>query len=235
MNEHEVPYHICQAGASDEAKAEALIQDLKKGHISLAYVTFGQLDALMHRLGTENTKISQLLHYYEEQFDRIVEIAKQSYHVVNVYLFADHGMHDVTAHYDLQKDINALGLRYGYDYVAVYDSTMARFWYLNDKAEHLIKQRLTDITAGRLLTDAELQSFGTYFPDHRYGQSIFLMNSSTLIVPSFMGRKAIPGMHGYHPNDPESYAALLSNCVIPDDVQAIQHIFKIMLRELNDV
>jgi hypothetical protein len=38
-------------------------------------------------------------------------------------------------------------------------------------------------------------------------------------------------MHGYHPSEKNSYAALLSNQSIPQSIQAIPDIFRLMTRD----
>ena len=53
-----------------------------------------------------------------------------------------------------------------------------------------------------------------------------------LIVPSHMGERPIRAMHGYHPEEKHSYAALLTNQPeIPDNVTAIPHIYNLMVRD----
>jgi hypothetical protein len=95
--------------------------------------------------------------------------------------------------------------------VAFYDSTMARFWFLNDGARDKIVGKLAQIDVGNILSDFELRELGTYFGNHKYGETIFLMKPGHMIVPSFMSRRILPGMHGYHPDDPDSFAVYLSN------------------------
>ena len=51
------------------------------------------------------------------------------------------------------------------DYVAVYDSTMARFWYFNDFAREKITGKLQNHEKGRILSDEELKSEGVFFED----------------------------------------------------------------------
>jgi predicted AlkP superfamily pyrophosphatase or phosphodiesterase len=233
MEEQEIPYHVSGAGLKDQQKIENLLQDMAQRPLEMAYVTFGQLDALMHHVGTTHPKVEQLLQWYEKQFQRIITTAQKHYDTVNVYVFADHGMHDILSSYDLKRDIDSLGLTYGTDYVAMYDSTMARFWYLNDSARQKILQQLQQIPVGRILPETELQQLGVYFPDNRYGETIFLMNGSIMIAPSFMGQKQIPGMHGFHPDESSSCPILLSNREVGDDVKVIHHIFKLMTGELG--
>jgi hypothetical protein len=55
-----------------------------------------------------------------------------------------------------------------------------------------------------------------------------------LIVPSDMGEKPLAAMHGYHPDAPHSYAALMSNVAdVPDDVTAIPHLYGLMRRDAS--
>jgi len=65
------------------------------------------------------------------------------------------------------------------------------------------------------------------FPDRYFGELIFLVEEEgVLIVPSHMGERPIRAMHGYHPLDKHSYAALLTNQTeIPDDISAIPDLF----------
>jgi len=49
-----------------------------------------------------------------------------------------------------------------------------------------------------------------------------------------MGERPIRAMHGYHPTDPQSYAALLTNqSTIPEDVTHIPHIYRLMERQAD--
>ena len=51
-------------------------------------------------------------------------------------------------------------------------------------------------------------------------------------MPSDMGERPIRAMHGYHPRDKHSYAALCSNQEqIPEDITAIPHMFQLMTRD----
>jgi hypothetical protein len=61
---------------------------------------------------------------------------------------------------------------------------------------------------------------------------IFLVKEGVLIVPSHMGERPIRAMHGYHPSDLHSYAALLTNRPeLPAQVHAIPDLFKLMSLE----
>jgi len=126
-------------------------------------------------------------------------------------LFSDHGMAEVRRTYDMIGDIEALGLKFGEDYVAMYDSTVGRFWFMNDEARKRITETLSKIDCARILPDDELKELGVYFEDRQFGELMCLMDAGVLIVPSYMGDKPIFGMHGYHPDDKDSYALFMTN------------------------
>ena len=120
------------------------------------------------------------------------------------------------------------------DYAVVYDSTMARFWFFNDRARWLVSECLKGIPEGRVIEDEELARLGALFPDRYFGELIFLVQEGVLITPSHMGARPIRGMHGYHPGDRHSYAALCTNQeTIPEDIRAIPDIFRLMTQDAN--
>jgi hypothetical protein len=82
------------------------------------------------------------------------------------------------------------------------------------------------------MPDDELKALGTFFPDREFGELVYLVKEGVLIVPSHMGERPIRAMHGYHPDDPQSYAALCTNQMsIPDEVAAIPDVFHLMMRD----
>src|SRR6185437_10529817 len=151
---------------------------------------------------------------------------------VRLYVFSDHGMANCDELLDLRAKIDSLPVKMGRDYVVVYDSTMARFWFFNDRARHLVRHALKKVPQGRIIPDEELSDLRALFTDRYFGELIFLVKEGVLIVPSHMGERPIRGMHGYHPTDKQSYASLLSNHTdIPAEITAIPHIFQLMTRD----
>jgi hypothetical protein len=112
---------------------------------------------------------------------------------------------------------------------------MARFWFFNDRARQTVENFLKTVPEGRVVPDSELKELKTFFPDRYFGEMIFLVKEGVLIVPSHMGERPIRAMHGYHPAEAQSYAALLTNQPsVPDDVTAIPHVFNLMSREAEE-
>jgi hypothetical protein len=128
-------------------------------------------------------------------------------------IFSDHGMTPVSHHFDLVKEVQSLGLKMPQDYLAVYDSTMGRFWFFSDRAREQVVGLFKNLSCGRILSDTELQQMGIFFPDRRYGEVIFLLEPGWLMTHShFNGQGWRPkGMHGYDPVDSYSDAIFLSS------------------------
>jgi predicted AlkP superfamily pyrophosphatase or phosphodiesterase len=186
----------------------------------------------MHRVGNNSPQVSDKLRSYEQKIAQLLATAREHYQDVRLYVFSDHGMANCDRLVDLRAKIDALGFRMGEDYAVVYDSTMARFWFFNDRAQRAIVECLEDVREGNILSDAELTDLGTFFPDRYFGELIFLVDEGTLIVPSHMGERPLRAMHGYHPDAPHSYAALMSNQPnVPAGITAIPDMFKLMTRE----
>ncbi|MEE9369670.1 MAG: alkaline phosphatase family protein [Pontiella sp.] len=233
MTKTGIPYYVHNSDVGDEARLESLTAQIQQQIVDFAYCSLGKLDGLMHAVGNDHPDIEKLMRWYDEELQNLIATAEENYEEVSWYIFTDHGMHNVNQSYDLIADIEALSLEWDKDYIAFYDSTMARFWFKNDKARASISSCLDKHSRGRILSESELRNQGVYFKGGQYGELIFLMESGTQIAPSFMGVKPCAGMHGYDPSDPDSSASLSSNKPIPESITKIQHIHKLMLTELG--
>ena len=226
-----VPYHVSDWRDSEENNLATLKSDLNKGEIRFALLYMASMDALLHEVGKESPLVDQKLAWYEAQLKDVLRTASEHYDEVRLFICSDHGMATVHTHIDLMSKIEALGLEFGRDYTATYDSTMGRFWFHNPPARERIIELLEQVPEGRVLPKEELAQLGCDFEGDQYGELIFLMNAGVLIVPSHMGLTPITGMHGYHPDDPDSDASLLSNVEPPNDPRAITDMFHLMRAE----
>lgn len=225
--------HHCSNWRKSEAQVlEDIKEQIKEGQISFAYLYLPKLDAVMHQYGTVAPQVEQKIRMLERQVKEVKELADKHYDEVALYAISDHGMADVKANVDVISRIESLGLKFGTDYVAMYDSTMARFWFMNDKSRERINSILNKIEGGYIVTDQELRKMRVFFSDYRFGHTIFLMNAGTLIVPSFMGLTSIAGMHGYHPYDKDSYCFILGGKPISEQINSITDIRKVMEQEI---
>jgi predicted AlkP superfamily pyrophosphatase or phosphodiesterase len=195
---------------TDAQIVDTVCADLDAGTYDFHFVYLSELDNYLHTNIHDEQKVEDAMRKYERFIGRIHEHAKRAGEAVNFYVASDHGMTAKRGGFDLIGKIRPLGFKVGKDYIELYDSTMARFWFFNDEARKQINALLSSLDAGRLLSERELTEFGVYFPDKRFGESIFLMNPGVLIEPSFMGTKAPNGMHGFHPDDIHSSASFLA-------------------------
>ncbi|MDB6033541.1 MAG: Type phosphodiesterase/nucleotide pyrophosphatase [Verrucomicrobiales bacterium] len=230
-----IRYHVSDPDQTELANMEAAICQIASEQIDFAFVYWPDLDGLLHRVGNKSQEIPLKLRLYEQRLERLLAVAQDHYEEVRLYVFSDHGMANCDIHLDLKSKIEALGLKWKEDYVVVYDSTMARFWFFNDRARQTVMNCLNQVHEGRIIPDQELKDLRAFFPDRYFGELIFLVKEGVLIVPSHMGERPIRAMHGYHPNDPQSYASLLTNQPnIPADVTAIPHVFNLMTRDAEE-
>jgi hypothetical protein len=231
LHEAGVDYHVSDWRHSETTNLDALKLELERGKIKFAFLYLAEMDSLLHRAGKASAEVDAKLEWYETALRDVLVTATSFYDGVHLHVCSDHGMATVHTTVDVMSQVERLGLAFGTDYVATYDSTMARFWPRSERASAAIRTLLESIPEGRILEKRELEELGCDFEEDRFGQLIFLTNPGVLIVPSHMGRKPITGMHGYHPDDPDSDASLLSSVPPPGDPTCITDIYGLMRAE----
>jgi hypothetical protein len=200
------PFHLSDWRKPERENLDAAAAAITSAGPRFAYLFLAELDAILHAQGTQSSAIEKKVRWYEQELGKLLSLAERNYDQVSLVVFSDHGMTDISSEFDLMTIIESLPLIRGEDYFAVYDSTMARFWFLGDRAEAIICDKLERYRQGRWLSDSDLQHWGCNFPDRRYGHKFYLMNPGVLLNPSFMGHTRLAGMHGYAPEDKDSVA-----------------------------
>lgn len=211
LRERGIPFHMSDWRRDETHNLERLKSDLATGEVRFAFAYLPDLDGALHRVGKSHHEIDQRIAGYEAALREVLAVARAHYDEVRLSVISDHGMAEVEREEDLEAQLARLPYRFGRDYVAALDSTMARFWFRSDEARSAIEALLERLDWGRRLTDAQLRELGCDFDGNRYGEAIFLAREGVVIAPSHMGRTAPRGMHGYHPDDADSYAVLLSS------------------------
>jgi predicted AlkP superfamily pyrophosphatase or phosphodiesterase len=229
-----IPYHCSNWRKSETYNINALKEQIDEGEIEFSYLYLPTLDGVMHTYGTEHEKTVEKLKWLEKKIEEVYEYANDKYDEVSLHIFSDHGMCDTKGSVDLISVIEKSELIYGEDYVAMYDSTMARFWFLNDESKEKIQNILEQQTSGIIVDDDELKRMNVFFEDRRFGELFFLTNPGILINPSYFGLKAIPGMHGFHPDHEDSDALMFSSTTIDSNINSITDIRKVMEKEIKN-
>jgi hypothetical protein len=228
LSDNGTRYHVSNWRRSEEENIAALEQAVEAAEIEFAFLYTAKLDALMHEHTKDSPLVDDKLDWYRGHVDRILGKARQRYDEVRFALFSDHGMATIHTVVDLMPSLEGLGLTHGRDFVAVYDSTMLRFWFLSDRAEPLVRAALPDDATGRWVPEDQLKSYGTWWPDGRFGHAIYALEPGVLMNPSHMGRVAPAGMHGYRPDHEDSDAALVADFEPERDVRCITDLYHLM-------
>ncbi len=213
----------------DTANIAHIKNEIGAGKVRLAYLFTAGLDAVMHAHGTKGPTVDAAFDQFEKWIREIHGLAQESYDKVRIHIFSDHGMADTQSASRMMIEFESLGLRYGQDYAAVWDSTMARFWFPGDEAvRETVTKWLSRRKEGRILSDDDLRASGALFPDHRYGELFYLLNEGIIFAPSYMNQGFVRGMHGYAPSAVSTPACWLSNHNEGPDPQSINQIYQAM-------
>ncbi|NCF84800.1 MAG: hypothetical protein GWQ05_00975 [Verrucomicrobiaceae bacterium] len=223
-----IPFHASNWRLPEIQRIEALEADLPKREIEFAYLFLGDIDAVMHEHGTQGPEVDSSVSWYDKRLRQTLDLVNQNYDDVEFYVFSDHGMTNTIDNCDLISRINALGFTFGKDYAAVYDSTMARFWFFNENARKSIAEALGEEPRGKILDQATLADYGCDFKDDLYGELFFLLDPGVLLCPSFMGETTLKGMHGFDPYDKDSLASLTSNQKLADPPKRLEEMYDLM-------
>ncbi len=232
-----VPYRVYTYHHwKDEEILKRALQDVEESDARFFFVYLCEMDLLLHNQGRNPRPLEQKLDWYEARLGRLFESAQRLDPNATFTVASDHGMTPVREHYDLVKDVESLGFSMPRDYLAVYDSTMARFWFFSEPARRQTLRLLGTLSCGRVLADDELQRLGVMFPDRRYGEIIFLLHPGWLLSHGdFHGPGWMPaGMHGYHPDDPYSDAIFLSNRKPPAHLHCIADVYSYLQQAVFD-
>jgi predicted AlkP superfamily pyrophosphatase or phosphodiesterase len=232
LEENHIPYFGSDPDKNEAQNYENLLAEIQHGQIDFCFSYWPGLDGLLHSVGNQSPEVTKRLRMYEEWIKNVLSTAREHYDEVKLYVFSDHGMANCDELLDLKSKIEALDVRMEKDYAVVYDSTMARFWFFNENAREKITRSLQSVPQGRIVPDSELEELRALFPDRYFGELIFLVKEGVLIVPSHMGERPIRAMHGYHPSEKHSYAALFTNQPeIADEIKAIPDLCGLMKQQ----
>jgi predicted AlkP superfamily pyrophosphatase or phosphodiesterase len=156
------------------------------------------LDEITHIYGVGSPEVVRTMRDTDHAVKAIVERYTEVDPDPFVMIFADHGMINVERTVAIEDILSQAGLNQTHDYLGFFDSTMARFWG-SEKVLDKIAYVLGKNGSGRILTEHDRRTF--HIPEARYGQLIYLIDSGTVVFPSYYARYTCPkAMHGYDPS-----------------------------------
>jgi hypothetical protein len=224
-----VPWTRSDWRADDQRNVHQLKTEIAAGKIRLAYLFTAGLDGAMHAHTVDSPETDAAFAQLERWLREIHALASGHYQEVRMHLFSDHGMTDTLAVSTMMPEFEAAGFVYGRDYAAVWDSTMARFWFPGGPAiRRRIETWLEGRPEGRIVAEEELRAWGCLFPDGRYGELFYLLRNGTIFAPSFMNLRRVPAMHGFDPAEADSAACWLTTHPVMPVPRRINEIFEVM-------
>jgi predicted AlkP superfamily pyrophosphatase or phosphodiesterase len=233
LHRAKVPHRIWDWSADPRASYDEMEYAARHGAERFLFLYDAGLDSLMHVHGPRSEAAASWLRACEGRILRIVEAARSAGRKPRLRVFGDHGMAEIHTILDVAGDLRRLSPNDRDSMLVFLDSTMARFWFKNDSARGAVKSILAGRSGGRFLTPEELILHGVDFSDRAYGDEIFLCDAGTLILPSFMGSTPLKGMHGYHPDDPDSDTVLLAEPAPAPVPRTILDITPLLLSDLG--
>jgi len=134
----------------------------------LLFFYTADLDARLHAEGSRGAGVRAALGRYDALIKRLASDARAAGEEPWIYVVSDHGMVDVTATEDVMGRLERLEVLWPRDYIAFFDSTLARFWWKTPGAHDRVRAALEG-ARGRWLGEAELERESVAFEDHVYG------------------------------------------------------------------
>ena len=228
LAERGIPHRVWDWSVPEERGMEEAREAVREGRARFLLYYTAAMDGMMHVHGTRSGPTREKLRQLDGFIRDLVAAGEHRYDGVRLFVFGDHGMADVVAEHDLWSKLPPPGPPGRRGVLYFLDSTLARFWFDDPERRRPIEDLLAGESYGRCLTVEEEKGLGVHFPDRRYGELMFVAKEGHCLVPSFMGRESVAGMHGYHPDDPDSYTTLLTNTGVPapDDVRGLARILK---------
>ena len=220
-------FHISDWRKPEAENFSIATELLAQGKLDRAFVYSAEFDALQHDNVGKDEALMPKVKQYEQRIRKLHEALVKAGRPFELTVFSDHGMTPLRGTIDAPAALAATGLVWGKDYASAIDSTMARFWWLNDKAKDIVSAAFKDFP-GHWLTEEEMKYHGIWREDAKFGNAIFLAEAGIQFCPSDMGVKPLNGMHGFDPADVDSQACWLSTTPVPDDVSRVCDYFRVM-------
>ncbi len=195
----------------------------------------GFADFLMKNISDESA-IRAALKKLESQAESLIGAVEEAGRECEFTVISACGAQKCETPADLAKAVNSLGLKFGRDYAAVFEPTMARFWYFSKGAKDAIRAALSAPNSpGEFLCAEKLAEFGADFPDKKFGDDIYLCHAGVRIFPSDMeaDSDSRAGTPCLNPDSGDSRACFLSNRIPAFSPRKIDDFFALMKADIE--
>lgn len=201
------------------------------------YVKLCEHDTVGHEYGPQSEEMKSCLIRLDKLIAKIAALLRKSFKDVSLLVLSAHGMCHVEGTINLQRQLKQLDVKAYRDYLVFLDSTMARFWFFNERAENEVSTVLQNVNHGHILSDSERKNLKVP-DDRRYGELIFALDEGYVIHPNYFHVSQAPrGMHGYaYTSSPDGYSPLIVYSLKAPSLEGkleYADVFKLLLRLLK--
>lgn len=213
MRQKGIPFEYVGYPWYEETKQifDQITKLIMKTNVVVGYV--GEVDHNGHKSGVHSKKFLEQLKSFDELCAEFLRNIMQK-EKVGITIFSDHGMEDVNGTVNLQNILNSTDLKIEKDYLLFLDSTIARFWPLNNNARNVLTDVLSNTKGGHVLSQDEIEKYKINFTSKKtYGELFYLTDVGKVILPNFYSilNGSITAMHGWDPNDSTQDCMLFTN------------------------
>jgi hypothetical protein len=197
FREHGINWLFIGSPDSDQRTFSIMnnIQKTNPKKHSFIWLHFAELDWICHKYGPESLKRRKKLYEIDNAIKKIYKYLNNLYADIDILIFGDHGHVEVNRTFDIASLLKNTSSQIIRDYIYFLDSTVARFWFRNEKAKNEISSILADVNCGKYL---QIKASGTKHHNSKHGELIWVVNEGYVILPNFwQGNKRVKGMHGY--------------------------------------
>ena len=179
---------------NDEYKLKKFINSFNE-NIDLYFIHLVDLDKTMHEFGTKHENSIKEIKKQDEYASLIVNEFKSKFKDPKIIIWSDHGFTDIKGYINIENTVKKFkNINY------FLDSTIARFWFKDNKFKEELLKELNKIQNGHIINLNEKSKYNVPL-GREYGEIIFVVNPGFLILPNFyQGNKPCKGMHGYMPD-----------------------------------
>jgi predicted AlkP superfamily pyrophosphatase or phosphodiesterase len=176
---------------------------------------FIDLDATGHKYGAESAQYRKNLSIVDRRLEYLYGLLSKKYSSVNLIIVSDHGMKKVLGGVNLLGSMrDRLSCKLGRDYIFFLDSTVARFWILNQRSHAPVASLLSSIPHGHVVGKREMSERRFLQNNRSYGDMMFWLDPGYVFCPDFFMRSesGLPvGMHGYLEEDEDLFGIFIMN------------------------
>jgi predicted AlkP superfamily pyrophosphatase or phosphodiesterase len=185
------------------------------------YLFIGDIDGFSHSYGPEATETRERLRKIDGVLEQKYRLFEKELGDFYFMLFSDHGHSPVKEGINLSTVFAMKGKNIN-NYIHIIDANYARFWFRNDKEVEAVKEVLSNLQKGFILTDEHLRKYRVDMPDNRYGDLIYYLDTPYAFTHGLVSVLGKPrghlsaSIHGYLPDYPEMDGAFISNRSLMD-------------------